>query len=46
MIEEQKYQITFPEFVALFHLGDADIDYPKLRYSGVLEPKKMHLMYP
>jgi len=46
MIEEQKYQITFPEFVALFHLGDADIDYPKLRDSGVLEPKKMHLMYP
>jgi len=46
MTEEERYQITFPEFVALFHLGDADIEYLKLHDRGVLEIKEMNFMYP
>ena len=44
--EEQKYQITFPDFVALLCLGDADLEYPKLLDVGVLEIKDMHFLYP
>jgi hypothetical protein len=46
MTKEERYQITFPEFVSLFYLGDADMDYPKLHDGGVLEIKDMHFMYP
>ena len=46
MAEEEKHQITFPEFVNPFHLGSADADLPKLHDVGVLETKVMHFMYP
>ena len=46
MTEEEKYQITIPEFVDPFHLGRADFDLPKLHDAGVLETKEMHFMYP
>jgi hypothetical protein len=45
MTEEQKYHITFPEFVSLFRLGNTDMEYPKLHDAGVIEPKEMHLLY-
>ena len=46
MIEDEKYHITTPEFVSLFRLGDADIDYSNLHDSGLLETNEMHFMYP
>ena len=46
MTEDERYHITFTEFVALFRLGDVDMTYPKLHDAGVLEPKEMHFMYP
>ncbi|RLN03651.1 hypothetical protein C2845_PM13G17720 [Panicum miliaceum] len=46
MMEEERYNITFPAFVSQFCLGDDDIDFPKLHDEGVLEPKEMHFMYP
>ncbi|KAG2612469.1 hypothetical protein PVAP13_4KG292105 [Panicum virgatum] len=46
MTEDERYHITFPDFVSLFHLRAADIDYPKLHDGGILETKEMHFMYP
>ena len=46
MTEEEKYQISFPDFVTLFHPGNADVEPPKLHDVGVLETKEMHFMYP
>ena len=46
MTEEEKYQISFPDFVTLFCLGNADAELPKLHYVDVLETKEMHFMYP
>ena len=46
MTEEEKYQISFPDFVTLFRLGNADAELPKLHDVGVLEKKVMHFMYP
>ena len=46
MTEEERYQISFPDFVSLFRLGNADAELPKLHDVGVLETKEMHFMYP
>jgi len=46
MTEEEKSQISFPDFVTLFRLGNADAELPKLHDVGVLEKKVMHFMYP
>jgi hypothetical protein len=46
MTAEQKYHITFSNFVSLLRLGSADIDLPKLHDAGVLETREMHFMYP
>ena len=46
MTEEEKQQITFPEFIDLSRLGNADAELPKLHDVGVLETKVMHFMYP
>ena len=46
MTEEEKQQITFPEFIDLARLGNAYAELPKLHDVGVLETKEMHFMYP
>jgi len=46
MTEKERYQISFPDFVSLFRLGNADAELPKLHDVGVLETKEMHFMYP
>ena len=46
MKEEEKYKISFPDFVTLFYFGNADADLHKLHDVGVLETKEMHFMYP
>ena len=46
MTAEEKQQITFPEFIDLSRLGNADAELPKLHDVGVLETKEMHFMYP
>ena len=46
MTEEERYQISFPDFVSLFRLGNADAELSKFHDVGVLETKEMYFMYP